>query len=115
MQIQAKLGDAPRYLGNRMAKELSSSSPEGLSSLANFGMAQWSMPSWSHGFGLSCCARHMRVFAKSQKVTQAGVMSSSTSSLWHLSLALARTLFLLSRSRRAWLLVYGLALAGHSP
>jgi hypothetical protein len=54
--IVARTGRAPRYLGNRMAKELSSSRPVGLSSLLNFGTAQWSMPSWSHGLGLSCCA-----------------------------------------------------------
>lgn len=95
-----------------MANELSSSSPEGLSSLANLGMAQWSMPSWSHGFGLSCCARHKLVFAKIQSEPPR-LLSNSSYAYEHLSLALARTLILLSRSRRAWLLVYGLSLAGH--
>jgi hypothetical protein len=41
-----------------MAKELSSSRPTGLSSLENGWMLQWSVPSTSHGLGLSCCNRH---------------------------------------------------------
>mmetsp|Transcript_21641 Transcript_21641/g.60154 ORF Transcript_21641/g.60154 Transcript_21641/m.60154 type:complete len:217 (-) Transcript_21641:275-925(-) len=39
-----------RYLGKRVAKELSSSrEPPLLSSLSNLGMVQWSMPLWSQG------------------------------------------------------------------
>ena len=37
-----------RYLGKSVANELSSSRPPGLSSLLNFWMVQWSMPSWPH-------------------------------------------------------------------
>ena len=37
------------YLGNKTAKELSSTSPPGFSSFSNLGIAQWSMPSWSQG------------------------------------------------------------------
>lgn len=45
---------SPLYLGNRMAKELSSRRPVGLSSLENLCTSQWFIPSWSHGFSLSC-------------------------------------------------------------
>jgi hypothetical protein len=51
---------SPRYLGNSMAKELSSSRPTGLSSLEKGWMLQWSVPSTSHGFGLSCCSSTRR-------------------------------------------------------
>ena len=46
---------APRYFGNSVANELSSSMPLGLSSFLKGSTFQWSMPSWSQGLGLSCC------------------------------------------------------------
>ena len=47
----------PRYFGNSVANELSSSMPEGLSSFLKGSTFQWSMPSWSHGLGLRCCTQ----------------------------------------------------------
>ena len=45
----------PRYLGKSMAKEDSSRRPVGLSSFEKGSIDQRSVPSKSHGFGLSCC------------------------------------------------------------
>ena len=42
------------YFGKRTAKELSSARPPGFSSLPHFGIAQWSMPSWSQGLSFLC-------------------------------------------------------------
>ena len=46
----------PLYFGKRVAKELSSSKPAGLSSGLKAGTVQWSIPSWSHGLSFLCCS-----------------------------------------------------------
>ena len=55
-----------------MAKELSSSSPTGLSSRRKGSIFQWSVPSTSHGFGLSCCGGRVRAQAFAHPFASAG-------------------------------------------
>ena len=56
-----------------MAKELSSRRPVGLSSRRKGSIFQWSVPSTSHGFGLSCCGQSVRAKAPAPCAAGRGV------------------------------------------
>ena len=53
--MKAPQSAAPLYFGNKTAKELSSSIPDGLSVLPKASIFQWSIVSSSQGFGFLCC------------------------------------------------------------